>query len=123
MTSRRTQMADKYMCIRDCYRKNPSRQWRLYLVGETDWWDEDPGKHWSKVPSGDRVTPQDMLRQRCVEIGIEVDKQWDVPRLQREYDVQIKRRLQEQDKHVMAGTVAEPDARVSSRVEEPKKRK
>ena len=116
-------MATKYMCIRQCYQANDKGQWTLFDVGQTAWYDKDPGKHWSPVPAGEPATAQEILRTRCKEIGITVDSKWDVPRLQREYDYKVQQMYDEQNKQIMASTVAEPDARVSNRVEEPKKRK
>ena len=117
-------MANKYMCIRQCYCKNEKGQWNLYEVGQTEWRDKDPGKHWSLVPTGEPVTAVDLMRAKCRELGIDVDPKWEVSRLQREYDHRIKQNYAEQDKRVMQGTVAEPDARVRNVApEEIKKRK
>jgi hypothetical protein len=104
-------MPDKYICIRQCFQRNPGGHWKLFNLGETEWWEHDPGKHWSKLPSGKTMTALDVMVEKCAEIGIKPEKEWDIGRLQREFDHKMAQIESEQNKQIMAKTTGEIDAR------------
>ena len=117
----------KYICTRTCYRRNPSNLFRLYELGETEWFDPDldapSPNHWKAMEVGEPLTALEALRMMCEEVDVKVDKDWDLSRLQREYDHKKDLLRKEQDKSVMSRTVAQPDADVHKKMELPKKGK
>lgn len=105
-------MPTKYICIRECYQKNEKGQFRLFKPGETAWREVHPGRHWSELPPGEPLTAVEALGKMCEEIGIKVDKKWDLGRLQREFDQRQIQLHAEQDKTVMKDKVGSVDNRV-----------
>lgn len=108
----------KFICIKQCYRRNPQGKWKLYEVNESEWFDADIDKphvnHWVEAPIGQPASAYDVLKLMCTEIGIHVEDKWDITRLQREYDHKKMQMMMEQDKTVMASTVPQADGGVET---------
>lgn len=105
---------EKYVCIRDCYQPNENGKSKLFHAGDVTWREKDPGRHWSKMPVGEPMSAVQALGKMCTEIGIKVEKEWDIGRLQREYDQRMLAIHAEQDKTVMGKSMRETDARVTN---------